>query len=199
MKGVVILVTGGASGIARSVALLAAERGASVVIADRDPQGALAAGTEAVERSHGKALALNVEISTPLTAAKVFAEVESKAGVPFAVYVGAGVASHTVQAAIAMLMRHGQPGSIVCECRRGSNEGAGLFVRSFGAEYAERGIRVNGLVPAAAEDVPRIRLQIERKFRPLLAYPEEASLAALWLFSDEASEVAGSLLVCEGC
>jgi NADP-dependent 3-hydroxy acid dehydrogenase YdfG len=70
LKDRIVLVTGGAAGIGRAVALLAAERGASVAVLDRDAQGALAVGTQVVEINHGKALALNVDVSNEAAVAR---------------------------------------------------------------------------------------------------------------------------------
>jgi rhamnose utilization protein RhaD (predicted bifunctional aldolase and dehydrogenase)/NAD(P)-dependent dehydrogenase (short-subunit alcohol dehydrogenase family) len=53
----IVLVVGGGSGIGREVALLAAEKGAHVVVADRDLKGAEAVAEE-VKKLHGKEVAV---------------------------------------------------------------------------------------------------------------------------------------------
>lgn len=61
-EGRVALVTGGASGIGRATALRFAGAGASVVVADRDPAGAL--GTvEAIEAGGASATAVEVDVT----------------------------------------------------------------------------------------------------------------------------------------
>ncbi len=57
----IALVVGGGSGIGREVALLAAKRGAHVVVADRDTKGAEAVAEE-VRRLYGKELAISASI-----------------------------------------------------------------------------------------------------------------------------------------
>ena len=131
----------------------------------------------------------------------------------------------TVKHAIAALVRAGLPGSIVCasspaasvgfaaggaEAYSASKGGISSLVRCLAVDYARRGIRVNAIVPGATEtpmmwanaaeaDIPRLREGICAEV-PLgrLAEPEEPARAALWLFSDEASYVTGSHLVCDG-
>ncbi|HVT91644.1 MAG TPA: SDR family NAD(P)-dependent oxidoreductase [Bryobacteraceae bacterium] len=249
LKDRIVLVTGGAAGIGRAVALLAAERGASVAVLDRDAQGALAVGTQVVEINHGKALALNVDVSNEAAVAKAFSEIEKQLGVPTAVFAGAGIdrggpahelpaetwrrvmnvnldgVFYTARHAIALLLKHGLPGSIVCasspaasvgfaaggaEAYSASKGGISSLVRCLAVDYARYGIRVNAIVPGATEtgmmwanadaaDVPRLRAQIAAEVPAgRLAQPEEPARAALWLFSDEASYVTGSHLVCDG-
>ncbi len=57
----IVLVVGGGSGIGREVALLAAEKGAHVVVADRDTAGA-AAVAEEIKAAYGKELAVSASI-----------------------------------------------------------------------------------------------------------------------------------------
>ena len=249
MKDRIVLVTGGASGIGRAVALLAAERGASVAVLDHDAQGALAVATQVVEINHGKALALNVDVSNEQAVAKAFSEIERQMGVPTAVFAGAGIdrggpahdlpletwrkvmsvnldgVFYTARHAIALLLRHNLPGSIVCASSPAASAGfaaggAGAYsaskggvsslVRCLAVDYARHGIRVNAIVPGATEtymmwgnvnpeDVPRLREQISQEIPAgRLAQPDEPARAALWLLSDEASYVTGSHLVCDG-
>ena len=61
LAGRIALITGGASGIGRATARLLAERGAHVVVADRNAEGA-ATLAEELERVHGARRALAVEV-----------------------------------------------------------------------------------------------------------------------------------------
>jgi NAD(P)-dependent dehydrogenase (short-subunit alcohol dehydrogenase family) len=92
-----------------------------------------------------------------------------------------------------------------------SKGGVSALVRSLAIDYAQHGIRVNGVVPGATDTPmlyaagardPQRQLFVEqaRGQVPLgrLAEPVEIARAVLWLLSDEASYVTGSHLVCDG-
>jgi NAD(P)-dependent dehydrogenase (short-subunit alcohol dehydrogenase family) len=91
-----------------------------------------------------------------------------------------------------------------------SKGGVSALVRALAVEYADRGIRVNALLPgptetrlmwanAHADEVPKLRRTIRGEV-PLgrLADPQEPARAALWLLSDAASYVTGAQLACDG-
>lgn len=135
----------------------------------------------------------------------------------------------TARAAIRQFLANRTHGSIVCTSSPSafigfaggdnaaygaSKGGISAFVRSVAIDYAQSGIRVNGLVPGAT-DTPILLLDLEgdqRKARaeeiashaatqiPLgrLARPAEIAAAAVWLLGDESSYVTGSNLVCDG-
>ncbi|HET9599254.1 MAG TPA: SDR family oxidoreductase, partial [Anaeromyxobacteraceae bacterium] len=77
----VVVVVGGASGIGRSTALLAAERGAHVVVADRDASQASAAAAEVRERAGAEgALAVSVDVRDRAAIRAALGEVVSAFG-----------------------------------------------------------------------------------------------------------------------
>jgi NAD(P)-dependent dehydrogenase (short-subunit alcohol dehydrogenase family) len=95
-----------------------------------------------------------------------------------------------------------------------SKGGLSAMVRSLAVDYAPRGIRVNAIVPGAT-DTPLLVAHLPEGDRgaahaamrakareqiPLarMGTPEEIAEAALWLWSDAASYVTGSHLVCDG-
>lgn len=95
-----------------------------------------------------------------------------------------------------------------------SKGGVSALVRSMALDYANRGIRVNAVVPGATETpmlfagIPAERHESARddlvaragREIPLgrLAEPDEIAKAVAWLLSDESSYVTGSHLVCDG-
>lgn len=182
MKDRIVLVTGGASGIGRAVALLAAERGASVAVLDRDPQGALDVATEVVNINHGKALALHIDVSNEQAVAKAFSEIERQwEAPPTAVFASAGIdrggPAHelpvetwrnvigtnldgvffTARHAIAALLRHNLGGSIVCASSPAAF--VGFSAGGVGAYSASKG-GVSALVRCLAVDYARYGIRV---------------------------------------
>ena len=249
MKERVVLITGGASGIGRALALLCARQGARIAIVDRDTEGAVETGKLCVGAGARNVIAVPADVSNEDKVVEAFGLIEERLGVPTAVFAGAGIdrsgAAHelaletwraviganldgvflTVKHAIAAMLKKGVGGSIVCasspaatvgfaaggaEAYSASKGGISALVRCLAVDYARHGIRVNAIVPGATEtpmmwansdeaDIPRLRESICAEI-PLgrLADPEEPARAALWLFSDDASYVTGSHLVCDG-
>jgi NAD(P)-dependent dehydrogenase (short-subunit alcohol dehydrogenase family) len=72
----VVVVTGGGSGIGAEVCAVLAERGASVVVADRD----LAAAEAVVDRLGGTAVSLAVDVADPESVRHAFAQVKKRFG-----------------------------------------------------------------------------------------------------------------------
>jgi len=91
-----------------------------------------------------------------------------------------------------------------------SKGGVSAMVRSLGVEYAPRGIRVNAIAPGATEtplmwanvdeaENAAVRQEVNDVV-PIgrLAQPREQAQAALWLLSEQASYVTGSVLTADG-
>jgi NAD(P)-dependent dehydrogenase (short-subunit alcohol dehydrogenase family) len=95
-----------------------------------------------------------------------------------------------------------------------SKGGISSMVRSLAIDYAPHGIRVNAVVPGAtdtpimlsgvpAQEQARIHAELVERARsevPLgrMARPSEVAEAVVWLWSERASYMTGSHLVCDG-
>ncbi len=79
LTGNVALVTGGARGIGRAIALRYAREGAAVVVADNDEVGAQGAVTE-IHAAGGRAEALHVDVGDPAQSAAMVARVVERHG-----------------------------------------------------------------------------------------------------------------------
>jgi rhamnulose-1-phosphate aldolase/alcohol dehydrogenase len=99
LAGQVALVTGGASGIGRAVALRLAEAGAHVVIADRNLEGATEVASGVVKSfGPGRALALDVDVTSETAVRQGFAETVMAYGGVDIVVSNAGIStSHAVE------------------------------------------------------------------------------------------------------
>jgi NAD(P)-dependent dehydrogenase (short-subunit alcohol dehydrogenase family) len=91
LQGRVAMVTGGASGIGRAIALLFGGRGAQVAILDLDAAGAEGVATE-IDSAGGRALAVEGDVSRPDSVEAAFARVEREVGTPSILVNSAGIA-----------------------------------------------------------------------------------------------------------
>ncbi|MBN8867788.1 MAG: SDR family oxidoreductase [Solirubrobacterales bacterium] len=129
----------------------------------------------------------------------------------------------TCREVIGRLVAADRPGSVVCvssiaavagidgaAAYCASKGGVSAMVRSLGVEYAPRGIRVNAIAPGATEtplmwanvdeaESAAVRQEVDEVI-PIgrLAQPREQAQAALWLLSEQASYVTGSVLTADG-
>lgn len=78
LDGKTVLITGGGSGIGRETGLIAASRGARVILADIDAGKASAVAAEI--GSEGAAFGLGVDVTNSADVARMMAEVEAKSG-----------------------------------------------------------------------------------------------------------------------
>jgi len=90
LGGKVALVTGGASGIGVGIAVVLAEAGATVVIADRDEAGAQRQAKALVESGH-KAGAVHIDLADEDSIVRGCASVASTYGAPWALVNNAGL------------------------------------------------------------------------------------------------------------
>ena len=90
LGGRVALVTGGASGIGSGITAVLAEAGATVVIADRDRDGALRAAAQFVAAGH-KAGSVWMDLADEASITRGCAEVIAEFGVPWVLVNNAGV------------------------------------------------------------------------------------------------------------
>jgi NAD(P)-dependent dehydrogenase (short-subunit alcohol dehydrogenase family) len=90
LTGRVVLVTGGASGIGRSTALLAAQAGAAVAVLDRDEASARRVAEE-VQSDGGVAMAIGCDVSDEASVDQAVDAVATSLGVPDGLVAAAGV------------------------------------------------------------------------------------------------------------
>ena len=91
MEGRTVIITGGASGIGRSVALLCAELGARVVVADVDREGAEGVAQEALEHGAQRSMGLRCDVTAEDQVEAVFATSRQAFGAPHGVFANAGI------------------------------------------------------------------------------------------------------------
>ena len=92
IEGKVAIVTGAGSGIGRATAIALAAEGASVVVADIDPEGAAATVGE-ITGADGSAVFVHTDVTSPESIRSLFAEAEAAYGGVDIVYNNAGISS----------------------------------------------------------------------------------------------------------
>ena len=92
IEGKVAIVTGAGSGIGRATAIALAAEGASVVVADIDPEGGAATVGE-ITGADGSATFVHVDVTSPESITSLFAEAEAAYGGVDIVYNNAGISS----------------------------------------------------------------------------------------------------------
>jgi NAD(P)-dependent dehydrogenase (short-subunit alcohol dehydrogenase family) len=223
--GKVALVTGGAGGIGAAAAVLFAGRGAKVVVADRDVDGAaetvatVGALVAAAVAAYGRLdCAFNNAGISPGVAA--FTDVEADDWQRVIAINLTGV-FWCMQAELRQLVGQGSGGVIV-----NTSSGAGVvaapgqpaytaakhgvlgLTKAAAQEYARAGIRVNAILPGTT-DTPMLRRfiaenpEMERPMRRMLptgefGTAEKVAEAAVWLCSDAASFVSGESMLVDG-
>jgi NAD(P)-dependent dehydrogenase (short-subunit alcohol dehydrogenase family) len=90
LRGRVIVVTGGSSGIGRATALLCAQRGAAVAVLDRDEVGARSVAAQ-IAHAGGLSFAVGCDVSEESSVSTAFAAVQQAIGVPDGLVASAGV------------------------------------------------------------------------------------------------------------
>lgn len=173
MTGRVVFVTGGGSGIGRSVALLAAEQRAYVAAVDIDGRRAERVAGEADARGARATLGMACDVTDEADVRRAFERCERELGVATAVFANAGIevnaAAHsfslvewkrvidvnltgvfsTARLAIAALLRAGMPGAVVCTSSPAAFVG---FAGGGNAAYAASKGGLSALVRSLAID-----------------------------------------------
>ena len=91
MRDRTILVTGGAAGIGKAAALLAAEQGAKVAVLDVDLNGANATAEEATGRGAAAALPVRCDVSVEADVQAAVTACVDELGTPYGVFANAGI------------------------------------------------------------------------------------------------------------
>jgi NAD(P)-dependent dehydrogenase (short-subunit alcohol dehydrogenase family) len=84
-----IVITGGAAGIGRAVALQCATRGDRIAILDRDAEGAAGVAAEAADRGAGAAIGIGCDVSSEEETERAFAVAVERLGAPWGVFANA--------------------------------------------------------------------------------------------------------------
>jgi len=235
MDGKVALVIGGAKGIGLAVAKRLAAEGAKVIITGRAPDQVIAAAAQIGDGAHGivadaaspqdldravseiqelhgriHALVLNAGISEPASLEEVTPDHFDR---HFAVNVRSAMlglhATLNILGDASAVVLMGSVASSIGLPNYGTYAATKAALRSYtrtwAAELAPRGIRVNVLSPASTDTDMMARVPEETRAAiiatiPLgrMAKPEEVAAAALFLLSDEASFITGIELFVDG-
>jgi NAD(P)-dependent dehydrogenase (short-subunit alcohol dehydrogenase family) len=239
----VLIITGGSRGIGAATCLLAARRGYAVCVNYRRAQKEAEEIVRSIEQEHGRAIAVQADISSESDVVRLFETVDHKLGELSALVNNAAtidrqmrldsmdaarlhrmLATNVIgtflcsrEAVRRMSTRHGGAGGNIVNvssaaARLGSAGEYIDYAASKGAvdtltiglakEVAEEGIRVNAVRPgliytdlhaAGGEPgrVDRLKAGIPMKRG---GQPEEVASAILWLLSEEASYVTGTIL-----
>ncbi len=239
LTGKTAIVTGGASGIGRAIAIRFAREGAAVIVDDLNDAGGTATA-DAITRDGGRAWFCHADVCDAAAVTRLVQEAIDRTGrldvlVNSAICSAQAVAENdwhaivgvglrgawlTMQAALPALERSGA-GSIVNISSVNALAGfgdehvysgvkAGIIgmSRSLACRVGRHGVRVNCICPgtiateiwqSAIDREPDVLDRLARLY-PLgrVGRPEDVAAAALYLASDEANFVTGSVLVVDG-
>lgn len=247
LNGKVAFVTGGGSGMGRASSIAFAREGATVFVSDLVAKSAEDT-VASIRAASGSAYALAIDVGKPESVAAAFDAVEAKGLVANVVMNCAGLylgdrgdgPTHTVEQrvwdqtilvnltgtylvcknAIARLLEHKQPGSLINVASRAALNGIGdhaysaakggaaLLSRSIGVTYASQGIRCNALAPGATEtpmitnswyaDPVRRAKALANVPMGRVGKPEEIASLAVFLASDESLFMTATLIPIDG-
>lgn len=246
LAGKVAIITGAGSGIGRATALVFAEEGARVVVADYDPKG----GCETVEQiraNGGEAILVETDVAKAADVAKMvetavdtYGRIDvlfnnaavtlpasvvdateelwnrtmdidlkgvflaSKYAIPHMIAAGGGAIVNTASMCGLVASRNQGPYSA-------AKGGVVALTRQMAIDYAEQGIRVNGIAPSEVRTpmflgfinrAPDPRKKMEELVARIpmgrVAEPEEIARVALFLACDDSSYVTGVTLPVDG-
>jgi NAD(P)-dependent dehydrogenase (short-subunit alcohol dehydrogenase family) len=215
LAGKVALVTGAASGIGRAMALLCAQHGASVIVADiNPPEGERVVAELAAAGSRG--IYVQCDVTDPATiedmvkrAVEDFGRLLKgmmrcmRAEIPQMLKNGGGAIVNT--ASIYGIISSAEPFRPAYTASKHAIIG---LTKAVALRYARHNIRVNAVCPGPTETAmtkrlldrgPEARIRIEATV-PIgrIARPQEIAEVATWLASDKSSFVTGHALVADG-
>lgn len=247
----VAVVTGGALGIGRGIALRLGEAGATVVIVDIDPSDAEETVREILEAG-GRAEAVSADVSSVAEVRRVVSEIRAHNGHLDILVNNAGIFPSSpvlemtegtwdrvidvnlkgsfffAQEVARCMVAHDKGGAIVNIASidalhpsgylaeyDASKGGVAMMTKALALELAKSDIRVNAIAPGAistpgamastiADEAParemaaRMENLLARIPLGRMGAPDDIATAALFLFSDAASYITGTMLVVDG-
>lgn len=243
LQNKVAIITGGGNGIGRETAVLFAEHGASIAVADIDVE----AGEETVQKIRergGHALFMKTDVSDSTQIQKLIAETVTRFGAIHILCNNAGIGNSEVRSrelseeewdrvininlkgvflgikyAVPEMIKHGGgvivntasllglKGQKYMSAYNSSKGGVVLLTKNAALEYGKYGIRVNGVAPGVIDtNIIDGWKQNERKW-PIISranalgrigHPKEVAHAILFLSSDQASFITGTILSVDG-
>ena len=248
VEGKVALITGAASGIGRTTALLLAQEGAKIVAADRNMDGNQET-VGLIEAAGGQAVAVELDVTSGVQTQLAVETAVQRFGQLDIMFNNAGIGEDTISLlelteadwdrvmdvnakgvwlgikyAAAQMLRAGKGGSIIntasiagikgfpYHTAYATSKAACIHLSKTAAlELASANIRVNAIAPAftdtpmvaslaAQSKNPERALQKLAASQPIgrLGTPQEIANAVLFLASDEASFVTGTVMILDG-
>ncbi len=195
LTGKKAIVTGGASGIGRAVAVLFAQAGATVSVVDLDePKGSAVVG--AIIAAGGQAMFIRADVSRAEDCQNAVAETASALG-------GGAIINN----ASGWGLTGGGRAAVYCA----SKDAVVNLTRVMAIDHGAKNIRVNCIAPGDT-DTSMLRDEAKQLGEPVDAFlkdsadrplgcisrPEEIAAAVLYLASDAASFVTGAILTVDG-
>jgi NAD(P)-dependent dehydrogenase (short-subunit alcohol dehydrogenase family) len=225
LDGKVAVITGAAGGIGREAAILFSGEGASICVADVDPEKGEATAAECRE-----AFFQEVNVADPGSVQAMYAAATERYGGIDVLYNNAWQRVQDVNTkGVFLCCKHGIPhlldrgggsvinvasfvalaGAATSQISYTASKGAVLSLsRELAVEFARQGVRVNALCPGPVETPLLMRLfdetpgALERRLVHLpmgrLAQAKEIAYGALFLASDESSYVNGATFLVDG-